>query len=686
MCGIAGILDLSGRKPAPAQMARRMAAAIVHRGPDEDGYFERRGIALANRRLSIVGLADGRQPLSNEDRSVNVVFNGELFDYPEKRKELEAKGHTFRTHTDTELLPHLYEEHGEGLFAALRGQFAVALWDENKRRLLLGRDRFGICPLYWTVQLPTHGEFAGAVWLLFASEVKALLASGVVDAKPDVRGLNHLFTFFATPGPVTCFESVNLLIPGHYLDVRLGETSEPTSKAFYEFDFPDRGQEIRDADPKKLVDEFEEVFTRSVQMKLRADVPVVSYLSGGVDSSIVVALAGKVMGRSIPTFTIGIGDDPKLNEETEATLVAKHVGATERVIVPCGHQELLATYPELIRAAEVPVVDTSCAALLLLAKSVRAHGYKVALTGEGSDEWLAGYPWFKIQRLVGALNAVPGVPFGTWLRRAFLAFTRTPQFSQKSVDETEDLLGGPNAWLNVYGLMGMSKLRFFSNEMWERLAGNNPFADLQLNRERMRKWHPVHRSLLIGGRVMLPGLLLSSKGDRVAMNSSVEARYPFLDEDVFAFLAKLHPRWKLRRFRDKYLLRLLAERYLPKEIAWRRKAMFRAPMDSFHFDELTDAGRWVNPLLSPEALRRTGYFNPAAVAKWRREFRNLRPGSVPRTSIEMGLVGVTATQLWHHTYIEPLIDVEASTVRNAECGMRNENGSSFHTPRSALRT
>src|SRR2546421_8200329 len=165
MCGIAGMIDLSGRQPAPTQVVRRMAAAIVHRGPDEDGFLERREVALGSRRLSIVGLADGRQPIANEDRSINVVFNGELFDYPEKRPALEAKGHVFRTHTDTELLPHLYEEHGEGLFAQLRGQFAVALWDENKRRLLLGRDRWGICPLFWTIQRSADG----AVWLLFAS-------------------------------------------------------------------------------------------------------------------------------------------------------------------------------------------------------------------------------------------------------------------------------------------------------------------------------------------------------------------------------------------------------------------------------------------------------------------------------------------------------------------------------------
>lgn len=652
MCGIAGMMDLTGRKPAPAAVVRRMAAAIVHRGPDDDGFLDRSEVCLGNRRLSIVGLKDGKQPLANEDRSVHVVFNGELFDYPEKRQELEAKGHVFRTGTDTELLPHMWEEFGEAMFEKLRGQFALALWDEKRRRLLLARDRWGICPLYWSVQQAADG----GRWLLFASEIKALLASGLVEAKADVRGLNHLFTFFATPGPVTCFEGVNQLVPGRYLEFRLGETQTPTPKVFYEFDFPDAGQEIRDADPKQLTDQFEDVFVRSVRMKLRADVPVVSYLSGGVDSSLVVALAGKVLGRPIPTFTIGIGGDATLNEESEATLVAKYVGSKDRVIVKCGHDELLETYPELIRAAEVPVVDTACAALLLLAKAVRANGYKVALTGEGSDEWLAGYPWFKVQRVMNALNWIPGLSFGNWLRRAFLTATRTPQFAARNVRDAEDQLGGPNAWLNVYGLMSLSKLRFFSKDMWDRLDGHNPFADLALPRERMRKWHPFNRSLMIGGRVMLPGLLLSSKGDRVAMNSSVEARYPFLDEEVFAFLAKLHPKWKLRGLKDKYLLRLLAERYLPKEIAWRRKAMFRAPMDSFHFENDSPHSRWVEPLLTESALRQTGYFDPAAVSKWRQEFRHKRAGSLGRTAIEMGLVGVTATQLWHHTYIEEVAD------------------------------
>src|SRR3989440_7024281 len=218
MCGIAGMIDLVDRRPTPPGVLRAMAAAVVHRGPDEDGFLERPGLGLASRRLSIVGLADGRQPIFNEDRTISVVFNGELFDYPEMRADLMSRGHVFRTHADTELIPHLYEDHGDGMLDKLRGQFAFALWDDRRQRLLLARDRFGICPLYWTRQRTAHGE-----WLLFASEIKALLATGLIDARPDLRGINHIFTFFSLPGPVTCFEGIQALPPGRFLAVQFGQ-------------------------------------------------------------------------------------------------------------------------------------------------------------------------------------------------------------------------------------------------------------------------------------------------------------------------------------------------------------------------------------------------------------------------------------------------------------------------------
>ncbi len=641
MCGIAGAIDLTGRGAVPADVVRAMAEALRHRGPDEDGYCHEPGLGLASRRLSIVGLADGRQPIRNEDGRITVVFNGELFDYPETRAALEARGHRFATHCDTELVPHLWEEHGEGTFERLRGQFAAAVWDRPRRRLFLGRDRFGICPLYWTRQHTRYGE-----WLLFASEIKALLASGLVPRRPDPRGLDQAFTFFAMPGPRTGFAGVRALLPGHYLRIQPGQGGTVEDRVYWHMDFPDRGAEESGQDARRLTDDFEAVLRRAVQRRLRADVPVVSYLSGGVDSSLVYALAADVRGQPVPAFTIRI-DARGLDETPAASAVAHTVGA-EPVVVRCGPAEVLGTYPRLVRAAESPVVDTSCTALLLLAQEVHRQGYKAALTGEGADEWLAGYPWYKLHKIVACLDVVPGLPLSVLLRRAYMKLIGA-DFPRSAAARVRAAVGGDNAWLEIYGLMSLSRWRFYSPSLAEELADYTAYDDLALDRERMRRWHPLNRSLYLGARVHLPGLLLNAKGDRVAMHSSVETRYPFLDEDVFAFLAPLHPRWKLRGFRDKYLLRLLAQRWLPRHIAWRRKAMFRAPFDSFHEET---APAFVDQLLSAESLRRTGYFDVEAVQSWRAASRGLRAGSARRTTLEMGLAGVVATQLWHHTFID----------------------------------
>jgi len=642
MCGIAGIIDLSGAsRPAPAEAITAMAQAIYHRGPDEDGFLIQPGLAFASRRLSIVGLADGRQPIHNEDGSVSVVFNGELFDYPEMRAELEGRGHRFATHCDTELIPHRWEDDQEAFFPHLRGQFAFALWDSRQRRIILARDRFGICPLYWTQQ----GD-----WLLFASEVKALLASGMVEAEPDQQGINHLFTFYALPGPATCFAGVQLLPPGHYLRIQLGangERAQIRERVYWQIDFPDRGQEDYASSGRQLAQRFEEVLIGAVERRLRADVPVVSYLSGGVDSSVVVALATKVRGEPIPTFTIRI-TRPDLDESERASLVARHIGV-DPVVVTCGQEEVLRNYAALIRAAEGPVIDTSCAALLMLAREVHTRGYKVALTGEGADEWLAGYPWHKFNWLASRLDVVPGLPISQLMRRLLVRLVATRKDAWRFVQRAQAAVGGHNAWLDIYGILSVSKLRFYSPDMMKLVEDRSPYEDLGFNLDRMRRWHPLNRELAMGARVQLAGLLLNAKGDRVAMNSSVETRYPFLDEAVFDFLAKVPPRWKLRRMRDKALLRVVAERWVPRSIARRRKAMFRAPFDSF---QLEQGPEYVGELLSPESLRRTGYFQPEAVEHWRRSFQHLPRWSPRRVSVEMGLVGVLATQLWHHTFID----------------------------------
>ena len=307
-----------GQRDVPKGVIQRMADALVHRGPDEEGFLERPGLALASRRLSIVGLADGQQPISNEDRDVFVVFNGELFDYVERRAELEGRGHRFVTHCDTEIIPHLWEESQEGVFEHLSGQFALALWDQRRHQLVLGRDRFGICPLYWTRQ----GD-----WFLFASEIKGLLASGMVAARPDLRGIDHIFTFSALPGPVTCFEGVQLLPPGHFIQISLnnrGMAAAIKERTYWQMDFPDLGDEESGGNAGRLVDEFESLLSQAVEKRLRADVPVGAYLSGGVDSSMILALACHLRGPAISTYTVRI-KDPALDEVGAASLVENSV-------------------------------------------------------------------------------------------------------------------------------------------------------------------------------------------------------------------------------------------------------------------------------------------------------------------------------------------------------------------------
>ncbi len=642
MCGIAGVVDLAGRRSAPVGMARRMADAIFHRGPDEDGYFDGPGMDLANRRLSIVGLKDGKQPIFNEDDSIGVVFNGEFFDYPEVRKQLEAKGHVFRTSTDTELIPHLWEEYQEKMFDHLKGQFAICLWDLKQKCLILARDRMGICPLFYTTRRAADGTH----YFLFGSEIKALLASGMVEAKPDLQGINQVFSFFAVPGPMTCFEGIKLLLPGRYLRIQLGNPETAIRpKVYWEIDFPDWGFE-EDPPLEKIVDEYERIFIAAVERRLRADVPVVSYLSGGVDSSTVVAVASKVLGRPIPTFTISV-QSKGLNEESEAAQTARYVG-TKSIVVNYGHEDVLRTFPELIRAAEVPVVDTSCAALMELAKSVQGNGYKVVLTGEGADETLAGYSWFKIHKILSKLD-IFGLPISMWLRQLALKISGQPRFDKDTIRRTQEVVGGHNGWLDLYGVMSLNKLRFYRQELRQTLALESPFESLELNQARIKKWHPFNRSLYLGQRIMLPGHLLCSKGDRIAMHSSVETRYPFLDEAMIDFTAKIHPNWKLKGLREKYLLRLMAQRWLPKEVAWRRKAMFRTPLDSFHLSG-QNVPNWVDQLLSRESLEKTGIFDVDVVQKQRVEMPKMMR-ALKRTSVELGLVAVTATQLWHHLYI-----------------------------------
>ena len=631
MCGIAGALDLTGTREFSASRLLAMTGAIAHRGPDDEQIYREPGVALGARRLSIVDLAGGRQPIANEAGDVWVAFNGELFEYPELRQKLLARGHRLATRCDTEAWVHLYEDRGEAMFEQARGQFAVSLWDRSNRTLILGRDRAGICPLY-------YAERDG--WLLWGSEVKALLASGLVEACPDPRGIDHLFSFFCAGTTRTFFAGVKSIPPGHYLRVRDGRVE---LKKYWDLDFPDAGEERREANPSVLVDEFEEVLRCAVERRLRGDVPVVSYISGGLDSTVVLGMSSRQRGHAVPSFTIGL-DRAGPDERASATESAQVLGS-RLTTVTMDRAKIAETYPELIEAAEGPVLDTSCATLLKLAAAVHEQGYKVVLTGEGADEALAGYVWYKTQQTRNAVVDRIGPFFPRLVRRLLLASLggglerRPAELAVRGVRPAQQ---------DLYELIAQVRTVLYSRSMRDLLKDHDPYSDLDITNDRITRWHPLNQSLYVGYKAMLAGLLMVAKGDRIAMHSSVEARYPFLDDDVIAFCAGLDPSYKLRGRTEKWILRQVAAKTLPRQIANRRKTMFRAKLAGTFLGETRPA--WVDQLLSPESLRASGYFDPAGVMR-QRSLQTMLPTITPRRFIyDVGLTCVVSTQLWHHIY------------------------------------
>lgn len=636
MCGIAGAFDLEGRRTFPAGALAAMCEALAHRGPDSRHLHFEPGLALGTQRLSIVDLEGGRQPLANEDERVWVSTNGELFDYPSEIRQLEAKGHRFATRCDSEIWVHRYEDLGEGVFKASRGQFAVALWDRRARRLLLGRDRLGICPLFWA---------RADGWLLWASEAKGILASGLVSPAVDPLGLDHVFTFYAASSTRSCFAGISSLPPGCYLSIGSSQgAAEIRQVRYWDLDYPDAGDELDPDRADDLVDELESLLTASIRRRLRGDVPVVSYLSGGVDSSLVLALATREAGHPLRAFTVALTGQRR-DERDKASATASFLGAPHSVVA-MDLRGMADAYPDLIRHAEAPVIDTTCACTMRLAQQVRQGAFKVALTGEGADEALLGYGTFaaqKVQRFLGwriARRLHQRRGGGLLIRQAGGSTRRTPFFPFDG-----ERLGRLGSWEAA----GKGREGVYSPSMWESLAGHDPLSGLDLPSERMTRWHPLNRAAYIDYKVFLAGLLLAAKGDRSSMSSSVETRPPFLDEDVVAFCARVHPRWRLRGLRGKWLLRKVAARHLPRAVAWRRKFGFRTQLSATFLGPTRPP--WVDELLSEESLTRGGLFDPAGVAQTRSRLAAHPLSVLERAALDVALTGVIASQLWLHTFV-----------------------------------
>jgi len=609
-----------------------MTAAIAHRGPDDEQIHIEPGVALGNRRLSIIDVAGGRQPLSNERRDVWVAFEGELYDYPELREQLLHRGHRLATRCDTEAWVHLYEDIGERVFRKAHGQFSVSLWDQTERKLMLARDRVGIGPLFYA--------FSDG-WLLWSSEIKGLLASGMIETEPDPCGIDYFFNFFSMPQGRTYFKNIQALPPGHYAVVKDGEFQ---LHQYWDIDFPDAGSEVHFANPSQGAAELEELLRGAVRRRLASEVPVSCYLSGGLDSTVVLALACQERGVPLDSFTVGLDRTGPVDERDKAAESARFFGS-KNTVVNVADRDICNAYPRLIVANEGPLMDTSCAAMLLLAAANRQAGNVVALTGEGADEALAGYVWFKWRRR-GHLHKLVGDSLERFVRQIMLSRLigggsahRAPFYGFHGVRFAQQI-----SW----ELIAQSRERLYSSAMWDRLGTYTAYQDLPALPERLPKWHFLNQSLYAAYKVMLPGLLMVGKGDRPLRAASTEGRYPFLDESVIEFCSQIAPEYKLRGWTDKWLLREVAERVAPKQIQSRRKAMFRANMGLAFVGDHQPA--WVEQLLSPASLAATGYFDATAVEQACKMQRTKGRKSLGRFAYDMGLAGVVSTQLWHHLY------------------------------------
>ncbi len=623
MCGIVGAFDTAGRRSFDHDRLIAMRDAVAHRGPDDSGVFLEPGIALASRRLALVDVENGRQPVTDDSGRFTVVANGELFDHRAERERLAARGARFRSRCDTEVWVHAFAIDGDDYLPSARGQFALAVWDRALRRLVLARDRFGICPLF-TARVDG--------WLLFASEIKALFASGLVRAKLDPRGIDHVFAFLAASPVRSPFEGIAPLPPGHRLEAR--EDAPIRVRRFASIAFPDRGAERRAAgatETRRLIDEIAAALDGAVARRLAADAPVAAYLSGGVDSSLLVALAA----RHRPDLTAlsvelrGVGpDEASLARETTRALGVRHVA------VSVDAAGIHARFPALVRAAESPILDHASACLLALSEEVRARGFKAVVTGEGADEAFAGYPWTVIPHRAG--GAILGRVISLGLGAAIGARRRPV---------ARGALARTGAG-RLYDLTGRARDTLYAPSFWEQLGSAIPGDDHAWDESLLARWAPLHRSLFADYEIVLGGHLLADKGDRVAMAHSVEPRFPFLDERVVELAASLHPSLKLHGGRDKWILRELARRHLPRRTARRRKTMFRA-LPVIHGPTRP---RWVDQLLSPESLHKTGLFDAAAVARALAE-RGGDDVGPRRALLQGGLTAIVSTQLLAHLYL-----------------------------------
>ena len=615
-----------------------MIGTLRHRGPDGFGYFLEGPVGLAHARLSIIDLSTGDQPIANEDNSVWTVFNGEIFNYIELREELEKAGHKFRTRSDTETIVHAYEEWGDEFVQRLNGQFAIAIWDARRRRLLLIRDRAGIRPLF------VHQDGRR---LLFGSEIKSVLAGSSQPRRLDIKALSQVFTFWSTVGERTAFEGVRSVPPGCMLSI---ENGREKLTQYWSWDFPARGEHSK-ISFDEAAEQLRALLADAVRLQLRADVPVGAYLSGGLDSSIIVSLIRQNTEVPLRTFSV-VFDDAEFDESEYQQAMVRHL-KTDHTSVRCSHQDIGAAFRRLVEHAETPIVRTGPVPLMILSDHVRRSGFKVVLTGEGADEVFGGYDLFKEAQI---RRFWARQPESSWrpalLTRLYPYLKHSPVangayaqsfFGQGFTDVQSPFYAHLQRWKTTSRVQnffaGDVKNQLKSYDAEREFAGSLP--------AQMGEWSGMSRDQYVEANTLLYGYLLSSQGDRVAMANSVEGRVPFLDHRVIEFANRLPPNYKLRGLREKAVLRESVRDLLPEQIVQRVKQPYRSP-DIKSFTSGGAGAELAAQLLGADQLRDAGYFEPQAVQKL---VEKCRSGRAIGFADNMAFVGILSTMVLHELFI-----------------------------------
>jgi asparagine synthase (glutamine-hydrolysing) len=639
MCGITGIFHKNNHKQVNRSVLEMMASTLDHRGPDERGFYADKNIGLGQTRLSIIDLAGGTQPIFNEDRSICVVFNGEIFNYIELGEQLKKKGHNFYTKSDTEVIVHAYEEYGYEFLEQLNGQFAIALFDTKKGELLLARDRVGIRPLFYSNQ--PDGTF------LFGSEMKAILSYPGIATEIDPDGLNQVFTFWANVPPRTVFKNIKELPPGTFMTISKDKIAVTP---YWNLEFPAM-QDYEYKPLKYYKERLAELLYDAVTIRLRADVPVASYLSGGLDSSIISSLVKRHHNNNLITFSVAFSD-PKYDERSYQMKMVDHL-KTDHRIIQAEYEKIGNVFSDVIWYAEKPMIRTAPAPLYILSRLVRDNNIKVVLTGEGADEVFGGYNIIKEDKVRRFWAKYPESKIRPLLLSRIYPYINDAAksgqnfwqlfFKKNLTDTSNRYYSHQIRWSNTSQVK-----KFFREEYKSQFDDSKMFNELEAyTHPDLGRWHPFARVQYLEMRLFMAGYLLSSQGDRMMMGNSVEGRFPFLDHRLIEFANTIPPEYKMNVLNEKYVLKKAYQDMIPDGILKRDKQPYRAPIAQC-FSNGSD--NLASRLFSDEKISEIGYFDRKTVGLLKKKIEKSN-GQDLSARDDMAIVGIVSTQLLHHHFL-----------------------------------